>query len=213
MDPKDFKQELWNSAGLLPESMIVYINLVRKELEAANNNLPFNVATFGCLHKLLVDKSREDYCNNLRFLDSIKGEIAALVNLDGLDNPLLEIQHPSNNTEKDDTTAPVCDWATEVKCFRLGLSPVQCQHKNCTKPIHYLCQIAWETMNGVNEAGCSTYCRQPNKFWRDHQASKTLGSLPGAQQTSHAGGAVIEPTNAAGGDKEGEQLRSMASSG
>jgi hypothetical protein len=139
VDPKDFKQELWNSVGLLSESMIVYINLLRKELEDAHNNLPFNVATFGCLYELLVNKSGEDYCDNLRFLDSIKGEIAALANLDGLDNPLLEIQCPRNNTEKDDTAAPVCNWATEVKCFRPGLSPIQCQHKNCTTPIHHLC--------------------------------------------------------------------------
>jgi hypothetical protein len=213
MDPKDFKQELWNSVGPLPESMILYINLLRKELEDAHDNLSFNVATFGCLYELLVDESGEDYCNNLRFLDSIKGEIAALANLDSLDNPLLKIQCPSNNTEKDDTAAPVCNWASEVKCFRPGLSPVQCQHKNCTKPIHHLCQIAWETMNGINKAGCLSYCRQHNKFWRDHQASKTLESLPGAQQINHAGGAVIEPANAAGGDKEGEQPRSMAPGG
>ncbi len=84
--------------------MIVYINLLRKELEDAHNNLPFNIATFGRLYELLVDKSGEDYCNNLRFLDSIKGEIAALANLDGLDNPLLEIHAPATILRR--TTLP-----------------------------------------------------------------------------------------------------------
>jgi hypothetical protein len=42
------------------------------------------------------------------------------------------------------------------------------------------------------------------------EASKTHGPSPGAQQTSPTEGAVIEPANDAGGDKEGVQSRSMA---
>jgi hypothetical protein len=68
-------------------------------------------------------------------------------------------------------------------------------------------------MNNVKEDGGLTYCRRHNKFWRDKKASKSSGSLPGAQQTSHAEGAVIEPANTAGGDEEGEQPRSMAPGG
>ncbi len=71
-DPKDSKQELWNNAGPSLESMIVYINLIRKELEDATADLPFNVTSFGCLYELLVDESGTDYHDNLRFLDSIK---------------------------------------------------------------------------------------------------------------------------------------------
>jgi hypothetical protein len=212
-NPKDFKQELWNNTGPSPESMIVYINLLRKELEDANADLPFSVTSFGCLYKLLMDKSRTDYHDNLCFLDSIKEDIAALAGLDDQDNPLLEIRSPNNNPAQDDTAAPVCNWATEVICSRQGLIPVQCQHSDCNKPVHHLCQIAWENMNGAKEEGCATYCRQHNTFWTDHQASKTHGSLPRAQQTSHAGGAVTKPANAAEGDKEGEQSRSMASGG
>jgi len=68
-------------------------------------------------------------------------------------------------------------------------------------------------MNNVKEDGGSTYCRLHNKFWRYKQASKSSGSLPRAQQTSHAEGAIIKPANAAGGDKEGEQPRSIAFGG
>jgi hypothetical protein len=212
-DPKDFKQELWNNVGPSPESMIVYINLLRKELEDSTADLPFNVTSFGRLYKLLVDESRTDYRDNLRFLDSIKEDIAAFAGLDDQDDPLLEIRSPNNNPAQDNTAAPVCDWATKVICSRQGLIPVQCQLSNCNKPLHHLCQITWENMISVKEEGCATYCRQHNKFWRDHQASKTHGSLPGAQLTSYTGGAVTKPANAAGGDKEGEQSRSMASSG
>ncbi len=44
-------------------------------------------------------------------------------------------------------------------------------------------------------------------------ASKTQGSLPGAQQTSPAEGAVNEPATEAGGDKEGVQSMSVAPGG
>jgi hypothetical protein len=44
-------------------------------------------------------------------------------------------------------------------------------------------------------------------------ASKTQGSLPGAQQTSPMEGAVNEYATAAGGDKEGVQSMSLAPSG
>jgi hypothetical protein len=192
--------------------MIVYINLLRKELEDATADLPFNVTSFGRLYELLVDVRGTDYRDNLQFLDSIKEDIAALAGLDDQEDPLLEIRSPNNNPAQDDTAALVCNWATKVTCSQQGLILVQCQHSDCNKPVHHLCQIAWEKMNGIEEEGCA-YCRQHNKFWRDHQASKTHGSLPGAQQTSHAGGAVTKPANAAGGDKEGEQSRSMAPSG
>ena len=43
-----------------------------------------------------------------------------------------------------------------------------------------------------------------------HDASKTHGTLPGAQKTRHAEGSVIEPAEDAGGDKEGMQSMSMA---
>jgi hypothetical protein len=45
------------------------------------------------------------------------------------------------------------------------------------------------------------------------KASKTQGSLPGAQQTSPAEGAVNEPATEAGGDKEGAQSMSVAPGG
>jgi hypothetical protein len=45
------------------------------------------------------------------------------------------------------------------------------------------------------------------------KASKTQGPLPGAQQTSPAEGAVIEPATEAGGDKEGVQSMSVAQGG
>ncbi len=45
------------------------------------------------------------------------------------------------------------------------------------------------------------------------EASKTQGPLPGAQQTSPAEGAVIEPATEAGGDKEGVQSMSVAQGG
>jgi hypothetical protein len=41
-------------------------------------------------------------------------------------------------------------------------------------------------------------------------ASKTQGSLPGAQQTSFTEGAVNKPVTEAGGDKEGVQSISVA---
>ncbi len=44
-------------------------------------------------------------------------------------------------------------------------------------------------------------------------ASKTQGTLPGAQQTSHGEGAVNEPAAEAGGNKEGVQSMSVAPSG
>jgi hypothetical protein len=44
-------------------------------------------------------------------------------------------------------------------------------------------------------------------------ASKTQGTLPGAQQTSPAERTVTEPATEAGGDKEGVQSMSMATSG
>jgi hypothetical protein len=68
-------------------------------------------------------------------------------------------------------------------------------------------------MNRVEEEGCAIYCRKHNKFLRDHQASKTQGSLPRAQQISQAEGAIIEPAKEAGGNKEGVQSRSMAPRG
>jgi hypothetical protein len=76
-DPKDFKQELWNNAGPSPESMIVYINLLRKELEDTTADLSFNVTSFGRLYKLLMDESGTDCHDNLQFLDSIKEDITA----------------------------------------------------------------------------------------------------------------------------------------
>jgi hypothetical protein len=42
------------------------------------------------------------------------------------------------------------------------------------------------------------------------RASKTQGSLPGAQQTSPTEGAINEPATEAGGDKEGVQSMSVA---
>ncbi len=182
-------------------------------MEDATADLSFNITSFGRLYKLLEDESRTDYRDNLWFLNLIKEDIAALAGLDDHDDPLLEIRSSNNNPAQDNTAAPVCDWATEVICSRQGLIPVQCQHSNCNKPVHHLCQIAWENMNSIKEKGCATYCRQHNKFWRDHQASKTHGSLPRVQRMSHAGGAITMPANAAGGDKEGEQSRSMVSGG
>ena len=44
-------------------------------------------------------------------------------------------------------------------------------------------------------------------------ASKTQGTLPGAHQTSPAEGTVNKPATEAGGDKEGMQSMSMATSG
>ncbi len=44
-------------------------------------------------------------------------------------------------------------------------------------------------------------------------ASKTQGTLPSAQQTSPTERTVTEPATEAGGDKEGVQSMSMASSG
>jgi hypothetical protein len=89
--------------------MIVYINLLRKELEDATADLPFNVTSFGRLYKLLADESGTDYHDNLRFLDLIKEDIAALAGLDNHDNPLLEIRSSNNNPAQDDTAAPVCN--------------------------------------------------------------------------------------------------------
>jgi hypothetical protein len=45
------------------------------------------------------------------------------------------------------------------------------------------------------------------------RASKTQGSLPGAQQTSSTEGAVNEPVTEAGGDKEGVQSMSVTPGG
>ncbi len=45
------------------------------------------------------------------------------------------------------------------------------------------------------------------------RASKTQGSLPGAQQTNSTEGAVNEPVTEAGGDKEGVQSMSVAPGG
>ncbi len=52
----------------------VYINLLRKELEDATADLPFNVTSFRRLYEyeLLVDESGTDYRDNLQFLDLIK---------------------------------------------------------------------------------------------------------------------------------------------
>jgi hypothetical protein len=209
-DPKDFKQDLWNRAGPLPESMIVYLNLLQDELEYARTDLPFDVEPFGRLYDLLVEENGQDYHNNQKFLDSIKWEITALTGLENLDDPLLNIPGTNSADRRNICATVVCNWATEVICSRPGLAHVKCQYKSCANLVHHLCQVAWESMNNVKGDGGSTYCRHHNKFWRDKQASKSSGSLPGAQQTSHAEGAIIEPTNAAGGDKEGGQPRSMA---
>ncbi len=45
------------------------------------------------------------------------------------------------------------------------------------------------------------------------EASKTQGSLPGAQQMSPVEGVVNEPATAAGGDKEGVQSMRLAPGG
>ncbi len=66
-DPKDFKQELWNSAGLLPESIILHINIVKKELKDANYGLPFDPTLYGQLYNLLVEESRREYKEKKKF--------------------------------------------------------------------------------------------------------------------------------------------------
>jgi hypothetical protein len=117
-DPIDFKQELWNRAGPSPESMIVYLNLLRDELEYARTDLPFNIELFGCLYDLLVKENGEDYHNNQKFLDSIKREIAALTGLENLDDPLLNIPGTDSADWKNICATVVCNWATEVICSR-----------------------------------------------------------------------------------------------
>ncbi len=89
-NPKDFKQKLCNSAGPLPESMILYINIVKKELEDANNRLPFDLTPYGRLYKLLVKESGGEYKDNLCYQEMIKDELVALAGIDQHNKPLLK---------------------------------------------------------------------------------------------------------------------------
>jgi hypothetical protein len=101
-NPKDFKQELWNSAGLLPESMILYINIIKKELKGANNGLPFDLTPYGRLYNLLVKESRGEYKDNLCYLETIKDDHVALVGINHhktLSSKLTVQTNPTNRPE------------------------------------------------------------------------------------------------------------------
>ncbi len=126
-----------------------------------------------------------------------------MAGLNDHNNPLLEIRSPNNNPAQKDTAASVCNWATTVICSQQGLIPVQSQHSNCNKPVHHLCQIAWENMNGIKEEGCETYCKQHNKFWRDHQASKTHNLYPEpSRQATQEGPSLSMPIQQEGTRRE-----------
>ncbi len=133
-DPKDFKQELRSKAGSLLESMILCINLLRKELKDAQDELPFNLTTYGRLYTLLAEESGRAYRDNLQYQDSIKEDIAALAGIDDQDDPLLEMRSLNNNSGQAGANALICDWATKVVCSWRGQAPVHCQHNSCKKP-------------------------------------------------------------------------------
>ncbi len=74
-------------------------------------------------------------------------------------------------------------------------------NKSHVKVITYAKDAPVEDALGINHEGTQ------------EGASKTQGSLPGAQQTSPTEGAVTEPATAAGGDKEGVQSMSVVPGG
>jgi hypothetical protein len=79
--PKTSNKDLWNSAEPLPEGMILYIIIVKKEPEDANDGLPFNLTPYGQLYDFLVEKSRGEYKDNLCYLETIKDKLSALVGI------------------------------------------------------------------------------------------------------------------------------------
>jgi hypothetical protein len=113
---------------------------------------------------LLVKEIRGEYKDNLCYLETIKAELVALVEINHHNNPLLKINSPNQPDKQAVVGAYICDWATEVACVQPDLIPVKCQHPGCNKTVHHLCQIAWEGMNRVEEDRCTTYCRMHNKF-------------------------------------------------
>jgi hypothetical protein len=48
--------------------------------------------------------------------------------------------------KSDEGSIPMCDWATEGRCFP-GMVPIKFQFSGgCNKFVHHLCTIQWQTM-------------------------------------------------------------------
>ena len=64
-----------------------------------------------------------------------------------------------NGTLLYDCPTTTCDWAVE-ECYMVGLQPTKCQRFGCTKYLHHVCSIEWESKNNIPEGdNIGTLCR------------------------------------------------------
>ncbi len=54
-------------------------------------------------------------------------------------------------------TASICNWAVE-QCHLTDLATQKCQRGGCSKYLHHLCSIQWETKNNIPEGNIASLC-------------------------------------------------------
>jgi hypothetical protein len=182
-NPKSFLPALWNAAGPSVKAIVICLDILKEELEGQLAGVP---TEFKDLPEQLI-----------HFMYAEAGEHPknAIAFITQMSHQISQFEGSTGEEDNETLVKAVVYTGEEEDVSGEGDNG---RHEMTTSKTR---DILVEDGPGIGKGGTQD------------GASKTQGTLSGAQRTSHMEGAVNEPAAEAGGDKEGVQSMSVAPGG
>jgi hypothetical protein len=96
-------------------------------------------------------------------------------------------------------TASICDWAVE-QCHLTDLATQKCQRGGCSKYLHHICSIQWETKNNIPEGNIASLCRAHHPHYQKYVAAAAAIASTASKNNITGGVNLTSPVAAAAAD-------------
>jgi hypothetical protein len=90
-----------------------------------------------------------------------------------------------------------CNWTVE-QCYVIDLAPQKCQCGGCSKFLHHICSIQWETKNNIPEGNIASLCRAHHPHYKKYVAAAAATATT-VSKNNITGGVNLTPPVAAAG--------------
>jgi hypothetical protein len=124
-----------------------------------------------------------------------------------LDDAIIDTISPNPLEVEAHVPSHVCNWSQTIVCNYPELAPQNCQHVDCKRLVHHLCQAAWEQQEG-HPATIACYCCQHHPQYK-YQISLEMSRLTKKSLSSTSGRKTSVDTNATVGEKENDHIESV----
>jgi hypothetical protein len=124
-----------------------------------------------------------------------------------LDDAIIDTISPNPPEVDDHVPSHVCNWSQAIVCNYPELALQNCQHEDCKRVVHHLCQVAWEQQEGHPDT-IALYCCQHHPQYK-YQNGLEMSGVTKKSLSSNSGCKTSVDTNGTVGEKENNHIESV----